>query len=179
MESLLSSGRDKTLDLVLVPLRVYQGKTSVNGLGAKAFELREDGVLQDIAFVEGPSNGGDESSLESTGRTVPTEIIFLIDFSYSVMTSGLLDFHAIRSTMLEGLRKDDMISVYGFASKLRIFTGPTRDLAKLQRARDQSFESEAGGSRVYHADCPACRESRGQRITDDGGVFGRPEHDEP
>ena len=138
-------------NLVLVPLHVYRDKTSVNGLGAKAFELREDGVLQDIAFVEGPSNGGDESSLESTGRTVPTEIIFLIDFSYSVMTPGLLDFHAIRSTMLEGLRKDVMISVYGFASKLRIFTGPTRDLAKLQRALDQSFESEAGGSRVYEA----------------------------
>ena len=41
-------------NLVIAPLHVYQKKTSVNGLCAEAFELREDGVLQNIAFVEGP-----------------------------------------------------------------------------------------------------------------------------
>jgi hypothetical protein len=95
-------------NLVIVPLHVYREKTSVNGLGAEAFELREDGVLQNIAFVEGPpSEEGEESS-----RDVPTEILFLIDFSYSAMTPGLLDFQTIRSTMLERLREDVMISVY-------------------------------------------------------------------
>ena len=134
-------------NLVVVPLHVYQKKSSVNGLGREAFQLFEDGVPQEIAFVEGPPAEGEARE----ARSVPTEIIFLIDFSYSVMTPGLLDFNTIRSTMLEGLRKDVQISVYGFASKLRIFTGPTRDLAKLQKALDQSFASEAGGSRVYEA----------------------------
>jgi hypothetical protein len=102
-------------NLVIVPLHVYREKTSVNGLGAEAFELREDGVLQNIAFVEGPpSEEGEESS-----RDVPTEILFLIDFSYSAMTPGLLDFQTIRSTMLERLREGVMISVYGFANKLK------------------------------------------------------------
>lgn len=102
-------------NLVIVPLHVYQKKTSVNGLGAEGFELREDGVLQNIAFVEGPpSEEGEESS-----RDVPTEILFLIDFSYSAMTPGLLDFQTIRSTMLERLREGVMISVYGFANKLK------------------------------------------------------------
>lgn len=133
--------------LVVVPLHVYEKKSSVNGLGREAFQLFEDGVPQDIAFVEGPPAEG-ETVVE---RSVPTEIIFLIDFSYSVMTPGLLDFNTIRSTMLEGLRKDVQISVYGFAANLKIFTGPTRDLAKLQKALDQSFASEAGGSRVYEA----------------------------
>ena len=82
---------------------------------------------------------------------MPTEIIFLIDFSYSVMSPGLLDFNTIRSTMLEGLRKEVQISIYGFANNLKMFTGPTRDLAKLQKALEQSFASEAGGSRVYEA----------------------------
>ena len=134
-------------NLVVVPLHVYENKSSVNGLGREAFQLFEDGVPQDIAFVEGPPAEG-ESVVE---RSVPTEIIFLIDFSYSVMTPGLLDFNTIRSTMLEGLRKDVQLSVYGFANNLKIFTGPTRDLAKLQKALDQSFASEAGGSRVYEA----------------------------
>ena len=134
-------------NLVVVPLHVYEKKSSVNGLGREAFELFEDGVPQDIAFVEGPPAEGE--SVEA--RSVPTEIIFLIDFSYSVMTPGLLDFNTIRSTMLEGLRNDVQLSVYGFANNLKIFTGPTRDLGKLQKALDQSFASEAGGSRVYEA----------------------------
>lgn len=133
-------------NLVVVPLHVYQKKNSVNGLGEEAFELREDGVLQDIAFVEGPPADG-----EASARTVPTEIIFLIDFSFSVMTPGLLDFSTVRSTMMEGLRDDLLISVYGFANNLKRFTGPTRDLKKLQWALDQAYESEAGGSRVYEA----------------------------
>ena len=134
-------------NLVVVPLHVYQKKSSVNGLGRDAFQLFEDGVQQDIAFVEGPPAEGE--SVEE--RSVPTEIIFLIDFSYSVMSPGLLDFNTIRDAMLEGLRKDVQISIYGFANKLKIFTGPTRDLEKLQKALDQSFASEAGGSRVYEA----------------------------
>ena len=161
---------------MVVPLHVYEGKKSVNGLGPEAFEVREDGVLQSIAFVEGPPLEGKEST-----RSVPTEIIFLIDFSYSVMTPGLLDFQTIRSTMLERLREDVMISVYGFASNLKRFTGPTRDLAKLQRALGQSFESEAGGQprlRGHNADSPGRFESRRQRLANDGGFLGWPEHDE-
>ena len=134
-------------NLVVVPLHVYENKTSVNGLGREAFQLFEDGVPQEIAFVEGPPGAGESRE----DRSVPTEIIFLIDFSYSVMTPGLLDFNTIRSTMLEGLRQDVQLSIYGFANKLKIFTGPTRDLEKLQKALDQSFASEAGGSRVYEA----------------------------
>ena len=141
-------------NLVVVPFHVYRNKSSINGLGAESFELLEDGVVQEIAFVEGPpADGG------SHVRTVPTEIIFLIDFSFSVMTPGLLDFTTIRNTMLEGLREDVMISVYGFASKLKRFTGPTRDPAKLQRALDLAYASEAGGSRVYEAIMQTARDA--------------------
>lgn len=149
-------------NLVVVPFHVYQKKSSVNGLGVESFELLEDGVVQEIAFVEGPpADGGPHV------RTVPTEIIFLIDFSFSVMTPGLLDFTTIRSTMLEGLREDVMISVYGFASKLKRFTGPTRDPAKLQRALDLAYASEAGGSRIYEAIMQTARDasSRGGNVS--------------
>lgn len=148
-------------NLVVVPLHVYRKKASVNGLGREAFELLEDGVLQDIAFVEGPSETPGES------RTVPTEIIFLIDFSYSVMQPGLLDLTTIRGAMLEGLRKDVLISVYGFAANLKRFTGPTRDLNKLQRALDHAYASEAGGSRVYEAIMQTARDaaSRGGNVS--------------
>ncbi len=145
-------------NLVVVPLHVYDRKKSINGLGRESFELREDGVLQDIAFVEGPVNEGADAS----SRTVPTEVMFLVDFSYSVMKPGLLDLTTIRSTMLEGLRNDVRISVYGFANTLKKFTGPTRDLNKLQWALDQAYESEAGGSRVYEAIIQTARDASQQ-----------------
>ena len=150
-------------NLVVVPLHVYQKKDSVNGLGEESFELYEDGKLQRIAFVEGPPGEGEEA----TARSVPTEIIFLIDFSYSVMTPGLLDFQTIRSAMLNGLREDVQISVYGFSHSLKRFTGPTRDLEKLQWALDQSFASESGGSKVYEAIMQTARDasSRGGNVS--------------
>ena len=163
-------------NLVVVPLHVYDRKKSVNGLGKEAFEVREDGVPQQIAFVEGPPIDGAEAS----SRTVPTEIIFLIDFSYSVMRPGLLDFTTVRDTMLERLRDDVMISVYGFASKLKRFTGPTRDLDKLQWAAGPSVRIGNGresGLRGDHADRSRRFATGRKRLEDDGGVLGRLEHD--
>lgn len=151
-------------NLVVVPLHVYKKKASVNGLGQESFELYEDGVKQNIAFVEGPA---EEGAAVGTGRTVPTEIIFLIDFSHSVMMKNLLDFRSIQETLLEGLRKDVLISVYGFAGSLKRFTGPTRDFEKLNRAIELTYESQAGGSRVYEAIIQTARDasSRGRNVS--------------
>ncbi len=148
-------------NLVLLSLHVYQGKKSVANLGPESFEVLEDGVPQQIAFVEGPTSD------EQTTRSVPTEIIFLIDFSYSVMSPGLLDFTTINETMLSGLRDDVSISVYGFAHNLKKFTGPTRDLGKLQRALDNAHKSEDLGSKVYEAIMQTARDatSKGGNMT--------------
>lgn len=141
--------------LVVVPLHVYRKKTTVGGLGPEAFELREDGAVQNIAFVEGPPVEGEDAA----ERTVPTEIIFLLDVSHSVMRRGLLDGSMIGNSMLKGLRAGVSISVYGFAGKLHRFSGPTRDPAKLQRALDLAYAAEAGGSRVYEAIMQTARDA--------------------
>lgn len=128
--------------LVIVPLHVYRGKKSVNGLGTEAFELLENGVAQDIAFVEGPGSG----------RTVPVEIILLMDVSHSVMRPGLLTMQSVRNTFLKGgLRDDVSISVYGFARTLRRFTEPTRNTARIENAFKLAYGSEDGGTRVFEA----------------------------
>ncbi len=143
-------------NLVVIPLHVYSKGSSVNGLTKDAFEIHEDGVRQSIAFVEGPADAG---APPGTARTVPTEIIFLIDFSHSVMMQNLLDFTTIRETLLEGLRRDVLISVYGFAGSLKRFTGPTRNFARLQRAIELTYESQAGGSRIYEAIMQTARDA--------------------
>lgn len=132
-------------NLVIVPLHVYKNRKSVNDLGEESFELLEDGVVQDIAFVDGPSTDPDDA------RAVPTEIILLLDLSFSVTKPGLLDFNAIRESFIDGMRDNVSISIYGFAAKLRRFTGPTRDAAKLKRALETAFGHDEGQTRVFEA----------------------------
>ena len=128
--------------LVIVPLHVYKGKKSVNGLGKDAFELLEDGAVKNIAFAEGPGSG----------RTVPVEIILLMDVSHSVMRPGLLTIQAIRNSFLKGGLRDDVnISVYGFAKKLTRFTEATRNPVRIENAFKMAYDAEDGQTRVFEA----------------------------
>ncbi len=139
--------------LVIVPLHVYKGKKPVEGLGKEAFELLENGAVQNIAFAEGPGSG----------RTVPVEIILLMDISHSVMKPGLLTIQAIRNTFLKGGLRDDVnISVYGFAAKLTRFTGPTRNTARIENAFKMAYAAEDGHTRVFEAMIQAMRDATSQ-----------------
>ena len=134
--------------LVVVPLHVYKKKTSIGGLGDQAFELLEDGKIQEIAFVEGPSGPGEDSA---SSRSVPVEIIFLIDISHSVMRRGLLDIRTIREGILKEVNEHVSISIYGFARKLTRFTGPTNNVDKLERALDLAYAAEDSHTRIYES----------------------------
>lgn len=137
-------------NLVIVPLHVYKGKKSVDGLDRGAFELLENGVRKEISFVEGPGSG----------RTVPVEIILLLDVSHSVMRPGLIPIQAIRNSFLKGgLREDVAISVYGFAGKLTRFTGPTRNISRIERAFELAYDAEDRQSRVFEATIEALRDA--------------------
>ena len=125
--------------LVVVPLHVYKNRKSVGGLGEPAFELVEDGVVQDIAFVDGPGGRGDPDE----ARTVPIEIILLVDVQHA-MRIDLADPRIIRHRLFEGIKDNVAISVYGFADKLQRFLGPTRDIAKVQLALDVAYRSGDG-----------------------------------
>ena len=134
--------------LVVVPLHVYKKKTSIGGLGEQAFDLLEDGEIQEIAFVEGPP-GADEDP--ASGRSVPIEIIFLIDVSHSVMRRGLLDISTIREGILKEVNEHVSISIYGFARKLTRFTGPTNNVDKLERALELAYAAEDSHTRIYES----------------------------
>ncbi len=135
-------------NLVLVPLHVSKKGTAVTGLGPEEFEVFEDGVLQEVAFVEGPAAQG-ESTLHR--RRVPKEIIFLIDVSLSVSRWRLLDDETLRKGILDALTEDFLISIYGFGSRLRHYAGPTRDPDELVRALHQLAVAREGRSLVYNS----------------------------
>ena len=92
-------------NLVVVPLHVYQKKKSVNGFGPEAFALRENGVLQNIAFVEGPPGEGEHYTRIFRGDHSPDRSQLQRDAARAPRLSR----HS--QHMLEGLREDVMISV--------------------------------------------------------------------
>lgn len=143
--------------LVVVPLHVYRKKTSIDGLTAESFELLENGEPREIAFVEGPpgEDGG-------PGRSVPVEIILLLDVSHSVMRRGLLDIHTIRKGILDHVNDHVSISLYGFAGKLTRFASPTNDETRLERALERAYEAEHGGTRIYESVVQTVRDASAQ-----------------
>ena len=140
--------------LVVVPLHVYKNRKSVGGLGEQAFELVEDGVVQDIAFVEGPGERGDPAG----GRTVPIEIILLVDVQHAVRID-LLDTPKIRDSFFEGIDENVAISVYGFADKLQRYLGPARDIARVQIALELAYSSGDGHIPIVDAIVATARDA--------------------
>lgn len=140
--------------LVVIPLHVYKNGKSVGGLGEQAFELVEDGVVQNIAFVDGPGGRGDPAE----GRTAPIEIILLVDVQHSVRID-LLDTRKLRDRFFEGIKETVAISVYGFADKLQRFLGPTRDIAKVQLALEMAYSSGDGHIPIVDAIVATARDA--------------------
>ena len=142
---------------VVVPLHVYKNRKTVGGLGEQAFELAEDGVVQDNAVVDSPGRRGDPAE----GRTVPIEIILLVDVQHAVRI-GLLDTRKIRDSFFEGISDNVAISVYGFGDELNRAIGPTRDIAKVQLALEMLSSSGDGQIPVVNAIVSTARDAAGR-----------------
>lgn len=140
--------------LVVVPLHVYKNRKSVGGLGEQEFELVEDGAVQDIAFVDGPGGRKDPAK----ERIVPIEIILLVD-AKNTARIDLLDTRKARGSFFEGVADNVAISVYGFTDKLRRFTGPTRDIARVQIAFEMAYSSGAGHIPIVDAIVATARDA--------------------
>lgn len=140
--------------LLVIPLHVYKNRKSVGGLGEQAFELVEDGVVQNIAFVDGPGGRGHPAE----GRTAPIEIILLVDVQHAVRID-LLDTREIRDRFFDGITETVAISVYGFAEKLQRFLGPTRDVAKVQLALEMAYSSGDGHIPILDAIVATARDA--------------------
>lgn len=146
--------------LVLVPFHVIHKNKYVDDLKPDEIQLLEDGVPQKIAIFEG-SQGSESGGSASTARTIPIEMVLLLDVSLSVMNRSLLDSFSIKETLLDGLGEDVSVSIYAFAEEVMRFTGPTRDMETLQIALDQSYGFADLGTRLYEAIMQTCEDAAG------------------
>lgn len=138
--------------LVLVPFHVVRQGKYVEGLQAKDIRLLEDGVPQNVAVFEGPPD-------TRTSRTVPVEVMLLLDVSLSVMNTSLLNGLALKETLLDGLGENVGVSIYAFARRLKRFTFPTNDVDKLGAALAGAYDFSHSGTRLYEAVIETCRDA--------------------
>src|ERR1700682_5530459 len=111
--------------LVLMPFHVLRNNKPVTGLSANAFELRVDGIVQELAFFEAAGHR----------RSIPIDVALLFDTSASIRWAEQLNPYVFDAKTLNHY-ETMQLAIYGFAVSWRRFSPLTRDLSELNRAAD-------------------------------------------
>lgn len=111
---------DSKVEMVWVDAFVTRGGLHVPGLTAKDFELKDNGVRQQVELV-------------STG-SVPLLAVLAFDTSGSVAGEKLAALQAAGEAFLGGLRPDDEAALLTFSEEIQWLAGPTRDKGSVWHA---------------------------------------------
>jgi VWFA-related protein len=95
----------------------------VLGLGAENFEIRDNGVRQDVRLV----------SLEF----IPAAVLLVFDTSSSVAGETLRHLRAAGHAILDGLRPGDRAALITFDQEVVVRVAPGDDLVRVRRALDR------------------------------------------
>ena len=110
------------VEAVRVDVLVKDRGQVVRGLGPQDFEVRDEGVLQDIDLVR----------LEQ----VPLNVILGLDVSQSVTGERLEHLLAASNTLLDRLNGDDRAALLTFSHAVRLRQELTGDIARVREALD-------------------------------------------
>jgi VWFA-related protein len=108
------------VEAVFVDAFVTEKGVPVTGLAASDFELKDNGVRQDVELA----------SVDAT----PLATVLVFDTSGSVAGERLAALKAAGRAFLDGLREGDEASLLTFSHELARPVPPTRDLEKVRRA---------------------------------------------
>lgn len=111
------------VDNVFVDAFVTDRREPVNGLTAADFELRDNGVVQNIDLV--------------STEALPLLAILVFDSSGSLAGERLQALRAASRAFLSSLRPQDEASLFTFANVTRWQTRPTTDKTEVLRALDR------------------------------------------
>jgi VWFA-related protein len=111
------------VDVVQIDALVTDGGRPVSGLTAVDFELRDNGVPQQIDLVR--------------AGEVPLDVVLLLDVSGSVQGSTLESLREAARAALAPLRPQDRAALVGFAGRAAQLTPLTSDRSSLERAADR------------------------------------------
>jgi VWFA-related protein len=128
--------------LAVVGFQVLSAKGQlIRNLRPDEVELRDDGVPQKIALLEGDAG--------RAGGT-PVDIALLFDCSRSVEVAGALDTNVFEKDILDEF-ENVRIAIYGFSDREIRTAAPTRDAAALKKAADSVRTVTPGGTPLFGA----------------------------
>lgn len=125
---------------VRVDVLVTAGGRPVRDLQPADFEVRDEGVLQQVDLA--------------TFEQVPISLVLALDASYSVRGQPLEQLQQAGHALLDGLRRDDRAALVTFDSKVSLHGRATADVASLRGLLDTLSAApidEAGGTSVMDA----------------------------
>jgi VWFA-related protein len=105
------------LDAVRVDVSVRRGDQAVTGLGAKDFEVRDNGVLQQVDLV-----GYEET---------PVHVVLALDTSGSVEGQRLTQLRSASVRLMRALRPGDTAALLTFADRIAIQSRLSGDVPSL------------------------------------------------
>ena len=118
-----------TVDAVRVDALVTRDGRPLPGLTAADFELRDNGVVQDVAAVR--------------VEDVPLTLMLVLDVSQSVQGEPLTQLRAAIDASANALSAADQVALFTFSHHIAQAAAATRDFAGLQSA---AFGVEASGA---------------------------------
>jgi VWFA-related protein len=108
------------VDAVRVDVLVARGGRPVAGLSSADFELRDNGVVQDIEAV--------------AVEDVPVTLTLVLDVSESVEGRPLQDLRSAIAAAADALSRDDRLSLFTFSHQVGLAAAPTADLEGVRAA---------------------------------------------
>ena len=121
------------VEVVRLDVAVTRESRPVSGLGPANFEVREDGVLQEIQSAR----WGEE----------PIEVVLALDTSGSVAGPRIERLKAAASSLFAQLRRDDCVRILTFASGVRFAEGGCLDAGAAGAAIQSAVGM--GGTRLH------------------------------
>ncbi len=122
-------------EAVRVDVLVTDGNTPIAGLSAQDFELRDNGVVQQIDAV----------AIED----VPVSMMLALDASYSVRGDALADLKAAATAAVDALGAGDRAALITFSAEVTVRADWTDDMLFVRRAIDGT--TAGGGTALWDA----------------------------
>ena len=111
------------VEAIRVDVLVTDGDRPLLGLGPADFEVRDNGVVQNVAFV--------------SAEKLPLNVILALDTSASVLGEPLDHLRSAGLALLERLEPEDQAALVTFSHEVRLREPLTRDVARVGRALAQ------------------------------------------
>jgi len=113
------------VEAVRVDVLVTEGGQVVRGLSASDFEVRDNGVPQQVDLV----------SFEQ----LPLNVILALDVSSSVAGERMTHLRSAGFSLLQALGGDDQAALVTFNDQVRLETDLTRDLARIRHVLERTI----------------------------------------